>query len=126
MILTYIKILPYDLQKNESIPTVTYKLGDRISNNNLNYKDVKIYKDLSFSLNTDLCECERSKFYKPPYKHVLIGDLGIIENKAFQKFFNQMSKLQKTQVTFTHKSLSDKHSIEEMIQTNSNYCKKIG
>ena len=35
-----IKTLPYNLQKKESIPSVTYKLGNTIRNNVLYYKDV--------------------------------------------------------------------------------------
>ena len=34
-----IKTLSYNLQKKGRIPAVTYKLGDTIRNNNLNYKD---------------------------------------------------------------------------------------
>ena len=78
IILTYIKILPYNLQNKESIPTVTYKSGNTIRNNILNYKDeaisIYIIEEVSFSLNTDLCECERSTYCKPPCKHILIGD----------------------------------------------------
>ena len=34
----FIKTLAYNLQKNDRIPTVTYKLGDTLRNNILNYK----------------------------------------------------------------------------------------
>ena len=57
--------LSYNLQKKGSIPTVTHKLVNTTRNNNLSYKDVigSIYVDeeVSFSLNTDLCDCEKLK-----------------------------------------------------------------
>ena len=42
-------------------------------------------KDVSFSLNTDLCECEKSKFCAPHDKYIIAGDLGTIEKKNLRK-----------------------------------------
>ena len=57
---------PYNLQGKEIIPTVTYKQGNTVRNKILNYKDVVnsicIDEDVSFSLNANLCDCERSYF----------------------------------------------------------------
>ena len=76
-----IKKLPFNLQKKNSVPTVTYKLANNIRNNILNYKDVvkSIYVDeeVPFSLNTDLCDNENSKSCNPHHKHIITGDLRI-------------------------------------------------
>ena len=40
IILTLLKMLPYHVQNQESISTVTYKLGSTIRNNIANYKVV--------------------------------------------------------------------------------------
>ena len=42
-------------------------------------------KDVLFSLSTDLCECEKSKFCAPHDKHIIAGDLGTIERKNLRK-----------------------------------------
>ena len=51
---------------------VTHKLVNTTRNNNLSYKDVvsSIYVDeeVSFSLNTDLCDCEKLKILWPTSK----------------------------------------------------------
>ena len=55
-------------------------------NNILNYKDkdivnlVYIDKEVQLSLNTNLCDCEKSKFCNRHHKHIT-EDLRIIENK---------------------------------------------
>lgn len=53
----------------------------------MNYIDVVIYADeeVSFSSNTDLCDCEKSVFFDPYHDHIITGGLGIIENSKLQK-----------------------------------------
>ena len=50
-----------------------YQLTKKVKNKIVNYKDVanSIYvdKDLSFSLNTDQCDCPGSSFCDPHQKH---------------------------------------------------------
>ena len=60
-----IKLVPCNLQKKGSIPTVTYKPGNITRNKILNYKDVNsIYVDeeVLFSLQTNLRDCENQNF----------------------------------------------------------------
>ena len=81
------------MQKKDSIRTITYKLGNTIRTNILNCKDVanSIYvdKEVLFSLTTDLCDCEKSKFCNPHHKYIITGDLRIIENKKFRKILTK-------------------------------------
>ena len=44
---------------------------------------------VSFSLNTDLCDCEKSNLCDPHDKYVIIGDLRIIENKKLRKLLTK-------------------------------------
>ena len=39
---------------------------------------------LLFSLNNDLCDCEKSKFCDPHYKNIIKGDWKIIENEKLR------------------------------------------
>ena len=88
-----IKTLTYNLQQKETIPTVTYKLSNNMRNNTLNCKDavhsIYIDEEVSFSLNTDLCECEKSNYCDPHHKHIITGQLRIIENKKLGKFLSK-------------------------------------
>ena len=83
------KTMPCNLEKKDSIPTVTYKLGNTVINKILNYKDainsIYVNERVSFNLNTDLCDCEKSKFSDPHPKHIITGDLTTIENKKLRK-----------------------------------------
>ena len=88
-----ISVLPEDLQGDDNIPVVTYKLGGTIRNKILNYKDAveSIYVDdeVSFSLNTTLCECQNSPFCDPHHKHIITGDLRLIENMKLRKLLTK-------------------------------------
>ena len=57
-----IKTLANNLQKKESMTTVTYKLGNTIRKNILKYKDVvnSVYNDQKVSFSSDLRDCEKS------------------------------------------------------------------
>ena len=87
--LACIASLPTDLQTKENIPVVTYELGQPIRNKILNYKEtvnsILVDDEVSFSLNTDNCECQNSIFCDPHHKHVVTGDLRIIENPKLRK-----------------------------------------
>ena len=89
----FIITLPCNLQKKESIPTVTYKPGYNKRNKILNYKDVvnSIYvdKEVLFSLKTNLRDCEKSIFCDPHHIHITTGDLRIIENKKLGKHYRE-------------------------------------
>ena len=85
--------LPGDMQDKENIPVVTYRLGGTIRNKILNYKDAvnSIYTDeeISFPLNTDPCECEQSAFCNSDHKHIITGDLRIVENSKLRKLLTK-------------------------------------
>ena len=64
-----------------------------IRNNILNYKDVAnsfyVDEEVSFSLKTDLCDCEKSKFCDPHHKHIITRDIRITENKKLRKILTK-------------------------------------
>ena len=64
-----------NLQKKESIPTITYKPGYTKRNKILNYKDgvnsIYVDEEVLFSLKTDLRDAEKSKFCDPHYTHIM-------------------------------------------------------
>ena len=88
-----IKLLPNTFQKEENIPTITYKLGKTIRNDILNYKEAvnSIYTDdeASYSINTDQCDCETSIFCDPDHKHVITGDLRLVKNNKLRKLMTK-------------------------------------
>ena len=77
------------MQSDENIPMVTYKLNNTVRNKIFNYKqtveDIRVDEEVSFTLNTDLCKCKESKFCDPHHKHVVTGDLRIVENQKLRK-----------------------------------------
>ena len=88
-----INMLPANMQSEDNIPMVTYKLGDTVRNKIFNYKQTvnDIYADdeVSFTLNTDSCICKDSEFCDPNHQHVITGDLRIIENKKLRKLLTK-------------------------------------
>ena len=60
---------------------VTCQLGDTVRNKLLNYKEATnssfAGEEVAFSLN---CECEHSQICDPFRKHIITGDLRIINN----------------------------------------------
>ena len=85
--------LPLDLQVKDNIPVVTYTLCEPIRNKILNYQETvdSIYVDdeVSFSLNTQSCDCQNSNFCDPHHKHIITGDLRIIENAKLRKLLTK-------------------------------------
>ena len=81
--------LPANMQSDDNIPMVTYKLRNTIRNKILNYKqtvnDIQVDDEVSFSLNTDTCMCNESTFCDPHHKHIVTGDLRIVENDKLRK-----------------------------------------
>ena len=60
-----------------------------MANNILNHKDVVISvyidEEASFSLNSNLCDYENSKFCDLNHKNIIKRDLRIMENKNLEK-----------------------------------------
>ena len=148
-----INSLPIDLQATENIPVVTYELGQPIRNKILNYKetvhDIVVDDEVSFGLNTSPCDCQNSKFCDPHHKHIITGDLRIIENPKLRRlltkgpsyreprslnfskaFRNIESAIEECTERFAQKSKHDitsfhnwKNSILEKIQQRITYLK---
>ena len=67
------------MKNKEDIPVVTYKLGSTIRNKILNYKEtvdsIFVDDEVSFTLNSEPCDCLNSPFSDPHHKHIITGDL---------------------------------------------------
>ena len=83
-----IQLLPLKIQAEEHIPVVSYKLCGTIRNKILNYKEtvssIYVDEDVSFVTNSDECNCQNSVFCDPLHKHIVTGDLRIVENKKLR------------------------------------------
>ena len=77
------------------MPFPTYKLDAPIRNTILNYKDainsihIDIDEDISIVQNLPSCECSSSPFCDPHHKHIVTGDLRIIENLKLRWLFSK-------------------------------------
>ena len=87
--------LPPELQGEHEIPFPTYKLDPPIRNHILNYKEainsvrIEIDEDVSVIHNLPSCECSSSPFCDPHHKHIVTGDLRIIENQKLRRLFSK-------------------------------------
>ena len=90
-----VESLPPELQEDLKIPFPTYKLDSPIRNTILNYKDavnsvhIDIDEDVSIIQNLPSCDCTSSKFCDPHHKHIVTGDLRIIENQKLRWLFSK-------------------------------------
>ena len=81
-----VDLIPPSLSEEEDIPMVTMKLTAPVRSKILNYRetvstlDVVVDEDVSFVRNLPTCECENSEFCDPHHKHVITGDLRVVEN----------------------------------------------
>ena len=82
-----------------SIPMVTYKLGLPLSTKIFNFNHFVNTLDLDeFLLNPDIlpCKCINSPFADKYHKHVVTGDLRIIDNNPLRKLFTKGPKFRET------------------------------
>ena len=73
-------------------PTIVYKLGKTIRGKLFNYRQALANLDVDdFIAHYDnlQCNCENSKFTDPHHKHVITGDLSIIEHDLLRKLMQQ-------------------------------------
>ena len=72
---------------------ITYKLGNTVRHKLINYKETvnSIFVDevVTFSLNTDNCDCGQSRFCDPHRKHIITGDLRSIDNAILRKLMTK-------------------------------------
>ena len=87
--------LPPTLQEEKDIPFPSYSLDAPIRNTILNYKDainsirIDIDEDISIVHNLPSCDCISSHFCDPQHKHIVTGDLRIIENEKLRCLFSK-------------------------------------
>ena len=55
--------------------------------------------EISFTLNTDCCECEHSLFIDAHHKHVIAGDLRIVGNSKLWKLLTKCPKYREPRST---------------------------
>ena len=75
-----------------SVPTVTYKLNDTIHSSIFNYNKFISNLDLDAFIQDPTilpCECSTSLFMDDFHKHIICGDLSIVQNKDLQKLFQK-------------------------------------
>ena len=96
-----IQLLLLKIQAEEHIPVVSYKLCGTIRNKMLNYKEtvssIYVDEDISFVTNSDECNGQNSVFCDPFHKHIVTGEVRIVENKKFRCLLvDKRSKFQRT------------------------------
>ena len=90
-----IDLIPPALDAEEDIPMVTMKLTTPVRNKILNYRetvsslDVVVDEDVSFIRNLPSCECEHSEFQDPHHKHIITGDLRVVQNQKLRKLLTK-------------------------------------
>ena len=111
-----VSLLPEALHNDEELhPTPTMKLDPPIRNKILNYREtvsllkVFIDEDVSFVENLPPCDCENSEFCDPHHKHVVSGDLRIINDQKLRKLFSKGPNYREAKTVNYHKC---KQSIE--------------
>ena len=100
--------LPVEMQNNDDIPVVTYRLAGTIRNKILNYKDtvnsIFVDDEVSFNLNTDPCCCGQSSYCDPDHKHIVTGDLRIVENRKLRKLLTKGPNYREPRTTNLNKA----------------------
>ena len=88
-----VNTLPDDLQKDDEIPMLSYKLKPPIRNKIFNHKEVvasiDVDEDGSIDLESIPCECERSQFKDGHHNHIITGDLRIVENAKLRSLLTK-------------------------------------
>ena len=120
-----LELLPPSLQDAENNPVITFKLDNTIRNKVINYKDtvnsIFVDEDVSFATNTDACECAGSPFINKDHKHIITGDLRIIENKKLRKLLSKGPNYREPKsINFKHCLDSIKNAINDCIINLSN------
>ena len=88
-----VKLLPENLRGEETIPVVTYKLGKTIRNKIFNFKQtigsLMLETDNLHFLDDMNCNCSESSFCDPYHKHVITGNLNIVQHNALKKLLSK-------------------------------------
>ena len=88
-----INLLPSEMRDVDNIPMVTYKLSRTVRNEIFNYKktvnDIFIGGENTLNPYVDACSCSTSTFSDPHHKHIITGDLRIVENSKLRKLLTK-------------------------------------
>ena len=72
---------------------MTYKLSNTVRSKILNYKatveSIVIDEEVSFTTETDDCQCADSSFVDQHHQHIITGDLRLIENAKLRKLLTK-------------------------------------
>ena len=91
------------------IPTIVFKLGKTIRGKIFSYRQALENLDVDdFIASFDHidCQCQNSKFVDPHHKHIITGDLSIIEHSELKKLlqlgpnFREQPKIQSPKIIF--------------------------
>ena len=106
-----VSALPEGMRNKEDIPVVTYKLGSTIRNKILNYKEtvdsIFVDDEVSFTLNSEPCDCLNSPFSDPHHKHIITGDLRIVHNAKLRQLLTKGPNFREPKSLNFHKALRD-------------------
>ena len=89
-------------------PTIVYKLGKTIRGKLFNYRQALANLDVDdFIAHYDnlQCNCENSKFTDPHHKHVITGDLSIVEHDLLRKLMQQGPNFREQPHIFSQKQI---------------------
>ena len=109
------------MRSKDEIAVVTYSLNSTIRNKILNYKEtvnsIIVDEDVSFTLNSEPCDCENSSFCDPNHKHIITGDLRIVENTKLGKLLSKGPNYREPRsFNFTKASKAIETALEDCIK----------
>ena len=86
-------------------------MGNTIRNKILNYKDavdsILVDDEVSFALNSEPCNCENSSFCDPYHKHVITGDLRVVQNAKLRQLLTKGPNFREPKSLNFHKALTE-------------------
>ena len=95
-----VQSLPISLQTEENVPNVVMKLTSPIRSSIMNYEEtvrsIHFEKDEGVSFFVDStsgapypCSCSESEFCDPHHKHIVTGNLRVVENQKLRKLLTK-------------------------------------
>ena len=120
-----IQSLPETLQDEEKLPKVVMKLDSPIRSQIMNYEQTvrSIHHmnddEVSFTINSETnspfpCSCSESPYCDPHHKHIVTGDLRIVENQKLRKLLTKGPNYREKKTLNFNKCLKE---IENSINT---------
>ena len=115
--------LPDVLKEEKHLPIMTTRLDAPIRNKILNYK--KVVSDLNIEFENDEyfirdlpeCDCENSQFIDEHHKHIITGDLRVIQNNKLRKLISKGPNYREPRFLNYNKCLTTiKADLKEFVQ----------